>query len=216
VSPDTPQAVPGFDSAEKTFSNRRELGFFRRMIPTMVIYLAMGLILGLFLGALMMPLGLGGLRWLLVPVLALAFAASVYRIEKKSLTATWSGSTLQLSPFGAVASDRYARLELPWSGLREVGRGTVIDPLTLPIVAERPGGIAHAVAMVSASMKEERLIGEGSLSVSPDAPRRVRRQVKQDDQFRQPRAIVLTHYDPRWRSGRIGQWIRAYRPDLMS
>lgn len=29
------------------------------------------------------------------------------------------------------------------------------------------------------------------------------------------RAIALSHYDQDWRNGRIGAWLRAYRPDLL-
>lgn len=51
----------------------------------------------------------------------------------------------------------------------------------------------------------------------------LRRQLSQNDRARprhpdsdEPvRAILLSHYDPDWRNGRIGQWIRAYRPDLL-
>jgi len=79
-------------------------------------------------------------------------------------------------------------------------------------VLNRATLIAAAVAAVSARRKEERLIGEGSLSVSPDAPVRVRQEIKQNYQPGRPRAIVLTQYDADWRSGRIGQWVGAYRP----
>jgi len=29
-------------------------------------------------------------------------------------------------------------------------------------------------------------------------------------------AILLSHYDEHWERGRIGQWIRAYRPDILT
>ena len=29
-------------------------------------------------------------------------------------------------------------------------------------------------------------------------------------------AVLLTHYDRDWRTGRIGAWVRAYRPDLFT
>ena len=44
----------------------------------------------------------------------------------------------------------------------------------------------------------------------------MRRKLNQSYLPGRQRAIVLTHYDPNWRTGRIGQWVRAYRPDLMS
>lgn len=28
-------------------------------------------------------------------------------------------------------------------------------------------------------------------------------------------AIILSQYEPNWPDGRIGAWIRAYRPDLL-
>jgi hypothetical protein len=125
VPPDTPRAVPGFDSAE-TFSNDRPSDFFDRMIGITVMlvvttFVALGLVMAL--------LGLGGLGWLLALVLALTIGALYYRIgERRELMATWSGSTLQLSPFGAVAFDRYVRFELPWSGLHAVTGAVFLDP----------------------------------------------------------------------------------------
>ena len=197
----------------ETFSNRLEFGpFFRRMIPMLVMLVAISwLILGLILAS----LGLGGLGWLLALVLALGFGALLYWMKKKQLTATWSSATLQLSPSGAVASDRYVRTELPWSGLREIGPASLMDPLQLSLGNDVAKVVATAAA-ASARRMEEGLVGEASLSVSPDAPVLVRQQIAQNDQPGQLRAIVLTHYDPDWRSGRIGQWVRAYRPDLMT
>ena len=66
------------------------------------------------------------------------------------------------------------------------------------------------------ALRDEHLIGEGSLSVSRKAPAWVRWRIKRSYKTWRKRRIVLTHYDPRWRTGRIGQWIRAYRPDLMA
>jgi hypothetical protein len=135
--------------------------------------------------------------------------------KKKQLTATWSSSTLELSPSGAVASDRYVRTELPWPGLREVGPASLMDPLKMTIGPDI-GKLASAAAAASARRIEEGLVGEGSTSLTPDAPVLLRKQIAQNDQPGALRSIVLTHYDPDWRAGRIGQWIRAYRPDLMT
>lgn len=52
----------------------------------------------------------------------------------------------------------------------------------------------------------------------------VRTQIAQHDKGQQihpetgqpTRAIILSHFDNDWRSSRIGQWITAYRPDLIS
>jgi hypothetical protein len=137
------------------------------------------------------------------------------REEKRELMATWSGSTLQLSPFGAVAFDQYVRFELPWSGLHKVTRAVFLDPEKMLSQINLPADIAGVDPAVLA-LREERLIGEGSLSVSPNAPAWVRRRIKRSYETWRKRGIVLTHFDPNWRTGRIGQWVRAYRPDLMS
>jgi hypothetical protein len=78
-----------------------------------------------------------------------------------------------------------------------------------------PGDMAVVVPVVLA-FRDDRLIGEGSLSVSPKATGVVRRRIKQGYETWRKRGIVLTYFDPHWRSGRIRQWVRAYRPDLMS
>jgi hypothetical protein len=62
------------------------------------------------------------------------------------------------------------------------------------------------------------------MRVGPSAPRLLRAQIEQHERTQDAhpnsgeplRAITLTHYDRDWRTGRIGQWIDAYRPDLLA
>jgi len=67
--------------------------------------------------------------------------------------------------------------------------------------------------------KEMALLGTARLTVKPDAPAMVKTQVKQNlggqDPERAQTGVILTHFDKEWETGRIGQWIRAYRPDLL-
>ncbi|HEY6739193.1 MAG TPA: hypothetical protein VI076_10120 [Actinopolymorphaceae bacterium] len=79
------------------------------------------------------------------------------------------------------------------------------------------------VAEDSARRPSAGLIGVGTLILTPRAGRLLRAQVAQnhgsspvDDRVRGVHGLVLAHYDPDWRHGRIGAQIRPYRPDLFA
>lgn len=213
----TPRRAPGFETAE-TFHDTTEFGqFVRATMPLLVTSFAFaGLVLGCVLGA----TGLGAFGWVLAFALAAGFSGILYRLRRRQFVETWSTSALRLSPWGAVSSDRHIRIELAWSLIFEIGRADTLTPLKVSLGND----IAELITGRAASVRPENaLIGAGALTVSPDAPRHLRAQIEQNDESRdihpasgQPsRAIALSSFDPDWRSGRIGEWIRAYRPDLL-
>jgi hypothetical protein len=111
---------------------------------------------------------------------------------------------------------------MPWERIHKLDRTELLRPLKVNVgKAARAAGAAAAASM---RRSDEGLIGAGKMTVSPQTPRLVQAQVKQNDQGRerqpesgQPlRAIGLTKFDPHWRTGRIGQWVAAYRPDLVT
>lgn len=222
---DAPAPIPGFETPE-VFTNTVEFSqFFRRLIP---VFVAMVLLVWLVVGLVLAAAGLGGLGWLVAAALAAGLGAVLYAAKKRQYEATSSTSKLVLAPSGVVSGDRYARTEMPWDRIHQIGPTDLLRPLRVnPGVGLAPAvGAKAAGAAAAASMRRsaEGLIGAGRLVVSPEAPRLVQAQVKQNDQGRelqpetgQPlRAIGLTKFDPNWRNGRIGEWVAAYRPDLFS
>jgi hypothetical protein len=212
---DSPAPVPGFETPE-SFRNAVKFGqFFRRLIPLYVVTFLLawwltGAVLGLF--------GVGSVGWVLGLVVAAALACAMYVIKKKQFAGSWSTATLEISPKGVVSFDRYVRTEIPWERMHAISSTQLMDPL-------RAGNkLAGAAAAASFRRSEEGLIGAGTWTVSPVAPRMLRSQIEQNERGQaihpdsgQPlRAITLTHYDPDWRTGRIGKWIKAYRPDLLA
>lgn len=206
--------VAGFESAE-TFPATLEFSIFvRRLIPVLVmLFLLMLLIAGLLLGS----VGVGGLRWVLALVVAVGGAGVLMLLKKRQFDSTWSSAALELSPIGATVTDRYVHVELPWARVREVGTADLLAPLRL--------GVAGDVAAATFRRPDTNaLVGAGTLTVSPGAPAAFRAQVRQnfaarvaDPESGQPlTAIVLSHYDPNWQHGRIGEWIRTYRPDILT
>ena len=71
--------------------------------------------------------------------------------------------------------------------------------------------------------REHGLVGAGMLTVNPGAKALKRVQVTQflnggpaDPRIGQrPMGVPLARFDRNWQDGRIGQWVRAYRPDLL-
>lgn len=73
-------------------------------------------------------------------------------------------------------------------------------------------------------VRQPALVGVATTTTGRAASAAVRGQLSQNDTCREydpvtrrrMTAIVLTVYDRDWRDGRIGAWIRAYRPDLLT
>jgi hypothetical protein len=215
-------AVKEFERTE-TFENTVEFGtFFRRMIPLLVM---ITIVCAVMIAFILSFARLGALvAWgVAIPVSA-GVAVLLYQQKKRQFAATWNKTVLELSPHGAVMRDPNLRIELPWSAVHSIGEAAdALDALRVNPMNEAAAAAAGAIAAASMRRTAESLIGAGTLTMSPNAPMLLRTQVEQGDQGRdvhpatgQPlRAIALTHYDPNWRVGRIGQWIRAYRPDLL-
>lgn len=216
-----PGTVPGFDKAE-TFRNQVEFGdFFRRLIPMLVMIFVVAVLMIAFI---LSAAKLGGVvAWGVALPVSAGICALLYQAKKKQFAASWTKATLELSPYGAVMSDPSMRVELPWQGIHRIGDAQLLAPLKVNVANEALADVAYAAAAATAKRNEEGLIGAGTMTLSGGASRTLRAQVAQNDAGQPadpktgqpPRAIILTHYDPNWRAGRIGQWIRAYRPDLL-
>lgn len=211
----------------ETFTNTMPFVFFiRRTIPLLVLLLLLTwLVIGLLLG----QTGLPGV-FLVSLVLTLLFIAVMVYAKKRQFDATWGRSALELSPHGVVETVGKTRTMLEWGAVGELRREGLLTPLQAVtagygfvggnLVTE--GAVALGAAWARKA-DQDALVGVGAISISPDAAAILRAQFDQNMKQRQydPTtgrpivAVLLSHYDTEWRTGRIGTWIRSYRPDLL-
>lgn len=204
----------------ETFTSTVTFGqLMTRMGVTLVmLFLISAVMFGLILANLGVP---GG--FVVGVVLAVPFCALMVRAKKRQFESTLGQQTVTFSPDGAVMSDPYSRVELPWAHVRSIGQVEMMRPIRTPgqgkLVVAAVGGIAAATQ----GTHEHGLVGAGVLTTNSDAPRLLKAQVKQflkdgpaDPQIGQrPMGIPLRRFDRDWQCGRIGEWVRGYRPDLL-
>jgi len=210
-------AVAGFDD-EEAFNNILDVGpLFKRLIPTLImLFLLTWLLAGSLLSAVGVPDGLAQLGG---AIASGGMCVLMTQFKKKQLAEVAGTATLTLSPFGADMQDRNTRVQMPWSQMERIDEADMMGPLKAGQF-HWVGRAAGAIARASARRKEMALWGVGRISVNADASALVRSTVKQNlsgqDPERAQTGVILTHYDKDWENGRIGHWIAAYRPDLMS
>lgn len=149
-----------------------------------------------------------------------------------------SGHVLSLSPAGVVEEDPVVRTVMAWDGVRSIDAVTAVtDVPAPPAAAPGPPGSPGSSARAGRPTRPRRgrrpapvrrpgdgLLGVGERIVKPGAPVLVTTQMDHDDARARRdaetggvvRAIGLASFDPAWRDGRIGAWVRAHRPDLLS
>lgn len=225
--------VDGFSGTE-TFDSRLTFGvFFRRLVPMLVTEL---LVVTLLVGFLLAILGLRVFGFAVSLVLAVAFAIFMAVSKKRQFDETWGTTKLELSPAGAALVNRYIRVHLPWQQIRYLGTAHLIVTREAGAPQGIGGGpigrgaaigglLALLPALAARGGRPPALIGVATTTaLTRNVPKLVRGQLQQNDSCREydpvtrrrMRAIVLTVYCRDWQTGRIGDWIRAYRPDLLT
>jgi hypothetical protein len=220
-------AIGGFTS-EETFPCTVTMGAWaRRFLPALLFQLVvLSLLFGFLLGLIRVPIPL---NWLVALGVAVIFVVVQWIGKQRQFAETWATARLELSPDGAAVVQRHCRLVLPWDRIRTLGKADLVRVGGSHVVAGgRAGLIAVLLSMATNAITrrpgQDALIGSGSLKVSSSASRIVRVQIAQNQSVRtfepgtahQSAAIVLPVYDGDWRNGRIGDWVRAYRPDLLT
>lgn len=196
--------------------------FMMSAIPLLIIsFLFIAFVAALVLSA----VGVSG-GFLVGMVVAVPLCALLVLGKKRQFDERWGKQTLTLSPTGAVMGDRDIRVELPWAHVRSIGEVEqmgVVRTRASSDLAKIASGTVTGVADATTGAPENGLVGAGILTVKPEATRVAKLQVKQfleggppDPQIGQrPLGIPLLRFDMNWQAGRIGQWVRAYRPDLL-
>ncbi|MGH8791339.1 MAG: hypothetical protein ACRDXX_01660 [Stackebrandtia sp.] len=217
----TPKVVPGFETAE-TFPMTMEFGkFILRLTPLLVMA-------GVFLTFLATIIGYAAdlsdaATWAIAVACGVAGSVLMVFLKKLQFEAMLATTVLEISPTGLTASDPHLRTELAWSKADKIGHSSMMDPLRARFEGNLLASVLTTAGSLAARRRESAIIGAGRLIVDREAPKLLREQVRQNDQNKkirpesgQPeRAILLQHFDKNWQDGRIGAWVRAYRPDLM-
>jgi len=191
----------------------------KRMIPMLVLLF---LISALFFSMVVSALGAPGIVGLIlaVPFSALMLASKKRQLEQKGRP------TLTLSSAGAVMSDGHMRVDLPWTHVRSIGQVDLLRAIRTPTTSLLDGigsAVVRATHDTLQGTRAEGLVGCGRVTLGPGAPRLLKIQVKQflgdgpaDPLIGQrPMGIPLVAFETDWQHGRIGEWVRAHRPDLL-
>ena len=183
--------VTGFDDIERFQAGVRFRQAIRPMVPLLVLMTAFGWVILTLLSMMIVGPRVGGP---LGTALVAAAGWSLYRRSERQFDRTWSATSLELSPGGIAVRDGESHSWLPWSNISGIGELAPINPL--------PRGLDVDVAEIVASGAAPRAVRvEGLVGV---------------DETGTPRNIALSTFDPHWRTGRIGDWIRRHRPDLLA
>jgi len=221
-----PAPVPGFDQPE-TFEVKAE--FKHHLLSLTVPAIGMFLISGLLFLAILN--GALGLPPLIAGLAALVFTAAMIAGKKRQFEQMREAMSLTISPEGFAVDDPHTTLQMAWSGVRAVGKVKSPKPIdvtktSVPVVggggSSVGGGIGAAIGQATIDIQTG-ILGLGTHALKPDAPWRARTQFEQnveingvDEETGQNFVAVLAQlYDADWQSGRIGDWVRAYRPDVM-
>lgn len=138
-----------------------------------------------------------GLGLPLVLVLAVALAVGLTALSKYRFDRLWGTAELEVSAAGVTVVRRDSRVHLPWNRIRRLGKADLVTPRYMSVGTAGAKLVSGLVISTMRRPGQPALIGGDGLG-SP------------------PVAIVLPIYEKSWENGRIGAWIRAYRPDLLS
>lgn len=217
-------AVPGFEDSERLMSTVefRDVAI-RFAVPLIALFLISWLIARGLLSAAGAPSV--GLIALAVAVLFMGF---IVLLRKRQLAAIWARTSLVLSPQGIVVDDPTSTTSMNWTDIRRAGqvigdKGYQLNRRTGGSSAQ--AGIAAGAAVNAATMTaSDGLLGIATREWKPDASRLAVATVTQnvlnngaDPLTGEPlTAIIAQQYEVAWRTGRIGAWVTAYRPDLLT
>lgn len=214
----------GFDAPETfTIGDTRDGALKRLLSPVLIFPLVLGFLIWFMLSALFNVLGLPAFRLLaLVGALVLTALLVVVWLKRTatSLTKTW----LEVGPQGMSMKDGVITRTIAWQDMRTIGRVVPIRG----VEASFGGSSAQAGAAVGAGVNRlaQQLSGTigilGVGSLVPDQDSKLGATLVQqnqgvwghDDSGAPLVGITPQDVENDWFNGRIGDWLRQYRPDL--
>ncbi|NBE96108.1 hypothetical protein FE391_08075 [Nonomuraea sp. KC401] len=187
---------------------RIKAGSFPRFVTPFIAPLILFFVVILLLGAIFTgSTALGAVIGLLATGALLAVLAAKHRRMS-------SGTVVRFTEEGVELTDSLGfRVHLRWP---DITRIDVVDTqLANPRRVGRPGG----VRVRAQALRSVGLIGWGLRTVPPRIPGWMRdrlARVPVDPATGRPEVTIpLGEFDPLWQRGRMGDWVRHHRPDLM-
>lgn len=213
------KTVSDFDTAE-TFRMTLSFGnVLLRLLPLFVL-------LFVFLTFLFTAIGYiadlsDTATWVIAAVCAAPLSLLMPWLKKLQFDAQVAATNLTISPEGLTLEEPNLTTKLAWHKARKIGYASMRDPLRTHMTLLAT--IVVAIGSLAARRRESAIIGAGRLIIAKDAPQALRTHIQQNERKlpvdqktgRRQQAILLQHFDRDWKNGRIGDWVRAYRPDLL-
>lgn len=194
-----------FTSPEVFDSRLTFAAFSPRLLPLLVpVFLLMTLLLGCLFGA----LGASGLGWLLAVVISGAVVAGLTALRKREFDGALGKTRLEFSPAGVTMAGPVRRVHLSWDRVR-LGTAHLANPRGGWMIGPTlPAGVLATLllqgsAALARGRRQPALVGAATVTAGAKTSTA-------------STAIILSVYDRDWYNGRIGAWIRAYRPDLLA
>ncbi|RBY86104.1 hypothetical protein [Blastococcus sp. TF02A-26] len=176
----------------------------RRGLPV----LAVAFLLAFFLAGRLSATALDGVAPVLVGVaVGGAVVVAMDRVRQRQFAAEWDGVALTVSAVGLHVREPHAATTLPWSGITELTAGDVAGPTARGI--GDTGRAAARFARATMSRRTDALAGAGATTVEAGH----RSLFAPDPRGRA--VVVVGLFEDDWRSGQLGAWVRAARPDLL-
>ncbi len=196
----------------ETFANFMKSGYVALgllFVPGVFLALVVLNLLGVSSGALVLPLALA---------LASVMCGFAVLLKKQQFDAVWGERTLTISPQGLSVDNRDLRIDLTWENVRSIERADAMAAQTLTTGVGVADAAGRAAAKASTRL-DEALTGPGTITLNPTAKPYIKARIAEYEKTpadqRPAVRIFVEHYEDDWRAGRVGDWVRAYRPDLV-
>ncbi|MEO3800969.1 hypothetical protein [Nonomuraea sp. B1E8] len=187
---------------------RIRAGSFPRFVAPFAALLVLFFVVILLLGAIFTGSTLLGIA---IGALATGGLLAVLAAKHRRMS---SGTVVRFTADGVELTDSLGfRVHLRWAGITRID---VVDTqLANPRRVGRPGG----VRVRAQALRSVGLIGWGERTVPPRIPGWMRDRLSRvpvDPATGRPEVTIpLGEFDTLWQRGRMGDWVRHYRPDLM-
>lgn len=185
-----------------------------------LLLLAMFVVSAVLFGLILNAVGVPG-GFVIGVVLAVPFCALLVSRNRRKFAERWGKQTVTFSPAGAVMADPDTTTTLTWANVDAIGDVQLMP--AVQVLGRRNASLTVKAIDAAQGTREHGLVGAGVLAVNPEVEVLRRQQVHQflnsgapDARIGQrPMGIPLARFDLHWPDGRIGQWVHAYRPDLV-
>lgn len=207
--------------AEETFVPH-ELTRKSTLISSLFLAIPLGLLLWLAFSILLNVIGVP-VAGLIGFVLAAAATAGLFWIRNRQVTKDLSQSSMTVGPFGIIERNSTATRTVEWGDLRVGGMVTpVVGYSAKNVLMVRDLSAPVDALAGAAAIQELGLLALGRIDYAPGISAIQRKTYEQnvgrngvDPQSGQPYiALYPAHYQLKWPTDRIGEWVKVYRPDI--